>query len=77
VADYKNRRSAPLLKQMTSGEDKDIRSSLAVRDVLGELDVDEMVRAVQERCGAALLRIDASSKSLIMRSPNERHFMRC
>lgn len=48
---------------MTSGEDKGIRSSLVVRDVLGELDADDMVRAIQERCGAALLRVDASSKS--------------
>lgn len=77
MADYKNRRSAPLLKQMTSGEDKDIRVSLAVRDVLGEIDADEMVRVVQEKCGAVLLRIDASSKSSIMRSPNERHITRC
>lgn len=45
------------------GDDKSIRSSLAVKDVLGWLNVDDISGAVQDRCGAAHLRVDASSKS--------------
>lgn len=45
------------------GDDKSIRSSLAVKDVLGWIDVDDISGAVQNRCGAAHLRVDASSKS--------------
>ena len=61
VADYNNRLSALHLKQMISGTAKDIRSSLAVSDVLGEVDPAEIVRVVQEKCGAVLLNVDASS----------------
>ena len=46
------------------GDDKSIRSSMAVKDVLGCVNVDDMSRAVQDRCGAGHLRVDASSKSL-------------
>ena len=46
------------------GDDKGIRSSMAVKDVLGYVNVDDMSRAVQDRCGAGHLRVDASSKSL-------------
>ena len=45
------------------GDDKSIRSSLTVKEVLGWLDVDDISGAVQDRCGAAHLRVDASSKS--------------
>ena len=46
------------------GDDKSIRSSMAVKDVLGYVNVDDMSRAVQDRCGAGHLQVDASSKSL-------------
>ena len=62
VADYSNPHSAPHLKQMTSGEDKNIRSSLIITDMMGAIDADEFVRAVEDKCGAVLLRVDASSK---------------
>ena len=45
------------------GIDKSIRSMLAVKDVLGLVNVDDMSKSIQDRCGAAHLRIDASSKS--------------
>lgn len=45
------------------GDDKTIRSSLAVNDVLGHIDADELSRAVQNKCGAGHLRVDASSKN--------------
>ena len=44
------------------GNDKSIRSSLTVKEVLGWLDVDNISEAVQDGCGAAHLRVDASSK---------------
>lgn len=44
------------------GDDKDTRSSLTVKDVLGQVEGDEFSRILQDRCGAAPLRVDASSK---------------
>ncbi len=45
------------------GEDKTIRSSLAVKDVLGAMDAEDLSNLVQEKCEAGHLRIDASSKN--------------
>jgi len=44
------------------GDDKDIRSSLTVNHVLGQVDTDGLSKTLQDRCGAAPLRVDASSK---------------
>ena len=46
---------------MTRGDDKHIRSSVAVSDVLGNMDADQLGQVVKEKCGAGLLRVDASS----------------
>ena len=46
------------------GDDKSIRSSLTVREVMGELNGDILSKVIQEKCGAGHLRVDASSKSL-------------
>lgn len=62
AADYENKRSAPHLRKRMLGDDKSIRSSLTVKEVLGWLNVDDISGAVQDRCGAAHLRVDASSK---------------
>lgn len=35
---------------------------MTVSDVLGALDVESMSRQLQEKCGAEVVRIDASSK---------------
>ncbi|KAK0516786.1 hypothetical protein JMJ35_001389 [Cladonia borealis] len=61
AADYENKRSAPHLRKRLLGDDKSIRSSLVVKDVLGWLDVDDLSGAVQNGCGAAHLRVDAST----------------
>ena len=53
------------------GDDKSIRSSFTVKEVLGWLDVGDISRAVQDRCGAAHLRVDASSKSHLNMFSNE------
>ena len=45
------------------GNDKSIRSSLAVREVVGELSTSHLSGIIQEKCGAGHLRVDASSKS--------------
>lgn len=63
TADYEHKRSAPHLRMRMLGDDKSIRSSLTVKEVLGWLDVDDISGAVKDRCGAAHLRVDASSKS--------------
>lgn len=45
------------------GDDKSVRSSLTVKDVVGEISADHLSRLIQEKCGAGHLRVDASSKS--------------
>ncbi|KAK3167829.1 hypothetical protein OEA41_004275 [Lepraria neglecta] len=61
AADYGDRRSAPYLRMKMLGDDKSIRSSMAVKDVLGCVNVDDMSRAIEDRCGAGHLRVDAST----------------
>lgn len=36
---------------------------MSVTDVLGDMDADAVVRTLEKKCGAALLRVDASSSS--------------
>lgn len=62
--DYRDGYLAPHLRRKVQGEDKTIRSSVSVTDVLGVVDTEAIVREVEERCGAALLKVDASSESL-------------
>ena len=62
VTDYSAQGATPHLKQNVLGDTKNIRSSLAVKEVLGQLDIEEMSQVVQSRCGAGHLRVDASSK---------------
>ena len=62
AVDYQGRAS-PFLRMKMLGDDKSIRSSLTVKDVLGELSGDHLSRVVQEKCGAGHLRVDASSTS--------------
>ena len=61
--DFHDQFSTPRLRQKVLGEDKDIRSSFTVSDVIGELDLREFSKGLQEKCGAELLEIDASSES--------------
>ena len=60
--DYRDRAS-PYLQMKMLGNDKTIRSSLAVREVVGELSAGHLSGVIQEKCGAGHLRVDASSKS--------------
>lgn len=61
AADFEDGYSAPQLQQKMTGEDKSIRSSLSVTDVLGGVSAEELSMAIQDRCEARHLRIDASS----------------
>ena len=45
------------------GNDKSIRASLAVKEVVGVVSGDYLSKLIQEKCEARHLRIDASSKS--------------
>ena len=60
--DYSGQHSTPHLDRWISGEDKDIRTSYTVSDVLGELDIGALVRTLEKKCGAGTLTVDASSK---------------
>lgn len=61
--DYSDRYAAPHLRRKVSGEDDRIRSTMSVTDVLGQVNTEEIAGIVGDRCGAASLRIDASSMS--------------
>lgn len=61
AADFEDGYSAPWLQHLMAGGDKSIRSSFSVTDVLGEVNVDDLSRIIQDRCEAGHLRIDASS----------------
>lgn len=60
--DYRDRAS-PYLQMKMLGNDKSIRSSLAVREVVGELSAGHLSSVIQEKCGAGHLRVDASTGS--------------
>lgn len=62
AADYHDPEAAPRLRRNISGENKNTRSSMSVSDVLGALDAESVSRQLQEKCGAEVVRIDASSK---------------
>lgn len=62
AADYHDYFSAPHMRQNIAGDNKHIRSSTTVSDVLGALDVESMSKVVQEKCGAEVLHVDASSE---------------
>ncbi|KAL8832461.1 MAG: hypothetical protein Q9170_004872 [Blastenia crenularia] len=61
--DYKDRYAAPYLRKKIQGEDKRIRSSMSITDILGEVDTDALMRLVGEQCGAAVMKVDASTGS--------------
>ncbi|KAL8770763.1 MAG: hypothetical protein Q9209_003630 [Squamulea sp. 1 TL-2023] len=61
--DYSDQYAAPHLRRKISGEDGRIRSTMSVMDVLGEVDTEMIERVVKKQCGAALLRVDASTGS--------------
>ena len=60
--DYKSTHSSPYLSRLVSGQDKQIRSSFSVANVLGEIDVSALSRTLENRCGVGTLHVDASSK---------------
>lgn len=62
VADYHDRFSAPHMRRNIAGDNKNVRSSMTVSNVLGTLDAGNISKEVQEKCGADVLHLDASSK---------------
>lgn len=61
--DFQDPFSAPNLRQKLMKEDENIRSSLIVSEVVGEFNSANISRTIQDKCGAGLLEVDASSKS--------------
>ncbi|KAI4124616.1 MAG: hypothetical protein LQ347_005676 [Umbilicaria vellea] len=66
AADYGSRFSSPHLRKRIAGEDEKVRSSFTVADVSGEIDLSELVRLVEKKCGAGLMSVDASTGSFAM-----------
>ncbi|KAL8646972.1 MAG: hypothetical protein Q9210_005835, partial [Variospora velana] len=58
--DYSDRYAAPHLRRKVQSEDEAIRSAVSVTDVLASVDTGAIVRSLEEGCGAALLKVDAS-----------------
>lgn len=67
LIDYWGRIQVPHLRRMINGDVKNIRSSMMVQHVAGNLELERFRHVTQDTCGARLLRIDASSKSLSLR----------
>lgn len=63
AVDFQDPFSAPHLRQKLLKEDKNIRSSLIVSEVVGGLSSANISRIVQNTCGAGLFEVDASSES--------------
>lgn len=63
AVDFQDPFSAPHLRQKLMREDTNIRSSLIVSEVVGKFDSASVSRLMQDKCGATLLEVDASSKS--------------
>ena len=57
------------------GDGQTARSSYAVSDVVGELDPDMLMVAVEDKCEASLLSIDASSSQSLRASYNQEHVL--
>lgn len=60
AVDFHDQYSAPHLRQKISGIDKNIRSSVSVSDVVGRIDAEMLSTTLQKKCGAGLLRVNAS-----------------
>ncbi|MCJ1393728.1 hypothetical protein MMC18_006604 [Xylographa bjoerkii] len=61
AADYRSQHSTPYLRRSVSGEDKHVRSSFTVSEVLGEIDTTALAKTLEQQCGAGTLSIDAST----------------
>ncbi|KAL8718513.1 MAG: hypothetical protein Q9225_004362 [Loekoesia sp. 1 TL-2023] len=61
--DYQDRYVAPYLRKKIQGEDDRIRSSISIPDVLGNVDTDSIIKSIEANCGAALMKVDASTGS--------------
>ena len=59
---YANANPVPHMRAKLSGSDEKIHSRIIVDAVHGDIDVHSMSTLLQEKCGAAPMRIDASSK---------------
>ena len=59
---YTNANPVPHMRAKLSGSDEKIRSRIIVDAVHGNIDVHSMSALLQEKCGAAPMRIDASSE---------------
>lgn len=65
ASDYASRKATPALAQRLSSKDQhNIRSSVSVPEVKGEVDVARWEQTLKKECGAEVLHVDASSGSI-------------
>ena len=65
AGDYASRKTTPALAQRLSAKHQsNIRSSVSVSEVVGEVDVSRWEQTLERECGAEVLHVDASSGSI-------------
>lgn len=63
AADFSGKHTTPHLKRWMAGEEGNVRSSLTVSDVIGEIDALALATTLEQKCNARNLAVEASSKS--------------
>ena len=61
--DYEDKEASPWLRRLIAGDDKAVRSSLAIPDVRGTFNAEKINEMLETKCDAEHVRLDASSKS--------------
>ena len=62
AADYSSRDSVPQMRARMLRKEGKVGSTISVEDVLGDLNLEICSKMLQDKCGAGLTRVDASSE---------------
>jgi hypothetical protein len=69
AADYADGRSTPRLTQYMAGQHDDVKSTVSVPDVVGKVDVAEITRYLETKCGSVKsVQLDTPPASKALRS---------
>ena len=64
ASDYTSRKGTGFWSKLSSKDANRVRSTVAVPEVFGKIDISQWEQTLQERCGADVLHIDASTGSI-------------
>lgn len=69
AADYADGRSTPRLAQYMAGQHHDVKSTVSVPDVVGKVDVTEITKYLESKCGSVKsVQLDTPPASKALRS---------